>query len=659
MRQAFSNRGFLEMLVLVLAAASLQAQTQLIFSTYLGGRELDVLNAAALDAAGNVYVAGQTYSRDFPVAGPVRTSCTLGSLGGCTDAFVAKLSPNGSRLVYSIYYGTSGPDEATGIAASPDGSAWVTGTANNAIFLLKLSPEGRQEFVRTITTYPLARAHALALDRKGNVYITGETLGQLPLVRPLQDRMGAPSCTAAGDSTAMPLDAFVMKFSATGELLYSTYFAGGGNDSGLAVSVDPAGNIYVAGSTGSRNLTMVNPTQDAYAGGEPTGPGQCEGGDGFVAKISADGARVVYSTYSGTPGRERIAAIHVSPEGYLTAVRSGSSSLMQTFSPEGNLLWERPGPSSQSVTRDRAGAIFVAVPVGYTLFDAAGLKPRLPVGGLPLQTSLVYPKPDGPVLVAGTVPGPGGLPPVNAIQPAFGGISDAAVVLARPPVEGCSVAALVNAASFRGPYVAPETLATLFGCTLDGATEVLVTDATGSSASARILAATSTQVNLVLPRNLVPGPAVLAAKHGGLDIAQASAQIETAAPAIFTSSATGEGAPAAVVLRVAPDGSQSTTPVARCDDSGCRPLEIDLGGPRDRTYLLLFGTGIRFAGQARLTVRANGVELPILGYAAQSEYAGLDQVNVELPRTLAGAGVVELQLALDGKLANPVVVLLK
>ncbi len=88
-------------------------------------------------------------------------------------------------------------------------------------------------------------------------------------------------------------------------------------------------------------------------------------------------------------------------------------------------------------------------------------------------------------------------------------------------------------------------------------------------------------------------------------------------------------------------------------------MVVGLGGPRDRTYLLLFGTGIRFAGQARLTVRANGVELPILGYAAQSEYAGLDQVNVELPRTLAGAGVVELQLALDGKLANPVVVLLK
>jgi uncharacterized protein (TIGR03437 family) len=647
------------LLVLVLAAAALWAQPQLlVFSTYLGGRESDVVYAAAVDAAGNVYVAGQTYSRDFPVAGPVRTSCTLSSLGGCADAFVAKLSPDGSRLVYSIYYGTSGPDEATGIAVNPDGTAWVVGTANNAIFLLKLSPEGRQEFARSIPTYPLARAHAVALDRQGNVYITGETLGQLPLMRPLQDRLGAPSCTAAGGSTAVPLDAFVMKFSAAGELLYSTYFGGGGNDSGLAVSVDPAGNIYVAGSTSSRDLTMVNPTQDAYAGGEPTAAGQCEGGDGFVAKISADGSRVLYSTYSGTPAREQIAAIHVSPEGYLTAVRSGSSGLLETFSPEGNLLWERAAPSSQSVMRDRGGTIYLAI-LGYMLYDSAGLNPRFPLPGSPLQTSVVRPLADGTVLLAGTVASPGGLAVVNAIQPVFGGVLDGGVALFRPLPEGCNTGVLVNGASYRGPYVAPESLATLFGCALDGVTKVQVTDATGASAAARIIAATSTQLNLVLPRSLAPGPAVLTARRGDLVPAQASAHIETAAPAIFTSSATGEGAPAALALRVAPDGSRSTTPVADCGESGCHPLEIDLGGPQDRTYLLLFGTGIRFAGQARLSVRANSVELPILGYAAQSEYAGLDQVNVELPRALAGAGAVELQLAIDGKLANPVVIHIK
>ena len=651
----------MHLLVLVLAAASLWAQPQLlVFSTYLGGRELDVLNAAAVDAAGNIYVAGQTNSRDFPVAGPVRTSCTLGSLGGCSDAFAAKLSPDGSRLVYSIYYGTSGPDEATGIAVYPDGTAWVVGTANNAIFLLKLSPDGRQEFVRTIPTYPMARAHAVALDRQGNVYITGETLGPLPLMRPLQERLGAPSCTAGGATTAVPLDAFVMKFSAAGEMLYSTYFGGSGNDSGQAIAVDPAGNIYVAGNTSSRDLRMVNPTQSAYAGGEPTALEQCEGGDGFLAKISADGARLVYSTYSGTPGRELIAAIHVSPEGYLTAVRSGSSSLLETFSPEGNLLWERPASSSRSVVRDRGGTIYLAIPAGHMLYDSVGLNPRLPLLGSALQTNVVRPMADGTVLLAGSVDSPGGLTVVNAIQPVFGGISDGGVALVRPPPEGCGTGTLVNGASYRGPYVAPESLATLFGCALEGVSEVQLTDATGFPAAARIIAATSRQLNLVLPRGLSPGPAILRVRRGHIDAdLLAPAYIETVAPAIFTSSGTGEGVPAALAVRVTPDGSRIDMPVAGCGESGCHPLEIDLGGPQDRTYLLLFGTGIRFAGQARLSVRANSVDLPILGYAAQSEYAGLDQVNVELPRTLSGVGAVELQLAIDGKLANPVTILIK
>lgn len=649
----------MRLLVLVLAAACLRAQPQLVFSTYLGGSEYDVVRAAALDAAGNVYVAGQTYSKDFPVAGPVRTSCTPGGLGGCADAFAAKLSPDGSRLIYSLYYGTSGFDEAAGIAVAPDGAAWVAGTANNGIFLLKLSPEGRQEFVRNIPTYPLVRAHAVALDRHGNVYITGETLGQLPLMRPLQDRLGAPSCTAAGDSTAMPLDAFVMKFSAAGAMLYSTYFGGSGNDAGLALSVDSAGNIYVAGSTSSRDLILVNPAQRAYAGGEPVGPGQCEGGDGFIAKITADGSRIVYSTYSGTPGRDRIPSLHVSPEGYLTAVRDGSSPLLQTFSPAGDLLWEWNTLPAQAVARDRAGAILLGTPGGFAQFPAPGMKPRVLVTSFPMQTSAVLPRSDGAVLFAGSVASPGGMPVVNGIQSEFGGIYDGAVALTRPPPEDCSTAVLVNAASFRGPYVAPGSLATLFGCALDGVTAVQLNDSTGPLASARIIAATSTQLNLVLPPGLAPGPVILKVKRADVDVTQAPAHVESTAPAIFTSSATGEGPPAALAMRLTPDGSRHYQLAAECDASGCRPLEIDLGGPEDRTYLLLFGTGIRFAGQDRLSVRANGVELPVLGYAAQSEYAGLDQVNVELPRTLAGAGVTELQLAIGEKLANPVVINIK
>jgi uncharacterized protein (TIGR03437 family) len=639
-------------LVLMSWAALLHAQPATVFSTYLGGRENDGIRAAAVDAAGNVYVAGVTSSRDFPVAGPERTSCTLGSLGGCADAFVAKIAADGSRLLYSLYYGTPGSDEAAGIAVAADGSAWVAGTANNAVFLLKVSPDGRREFVRTFPVYPLAWTHALALDRAGNAYIAGETLGPLPLTRPLQAQMGAPSCTAAGGSTAMPLDAFVMKFSPAGELLYSTYFGGSGNDSIMSIAVDPAGDIYIGGNTSSRDLPLVKAAQAAYGGGEPAEPGRCVGGDGFVAKIAADGARLLYSTYTGTAALESVTSIDVSPEGYLTLARSGPSGWLAALDPQGAVLWGRVASSTLSLVRDRAGTIFSALPVGYMTYDLEGQNPRFPLLNSALAAYVVRPLAGGRVLLAGAAPG--GLQTVNAFQPSFGGIYDGGVMLLQPAPEPCNSAVLLNGASFQGPYVAPGSIAALFGCGLEGVTEVTV-----GTETARVLGGHATQLNVVLPDGLPPGLAGLTLKRGGAVAAKAQAFVEPVAPALFTASAAGAGPPAAVVLQVSPDGAQRTALAAACDGGVCAPVEIDLGGPDDRTYLLLFGTGIRRAGPGAVTVRARGLELPVLGFAAQSEFPGLDQVNVELPRSLAGAGKVDLLLAVDGRLANVVTLLVK
>lgn len=619
----------MRVLLLALLAAVLAAQPQTIFTFTLGGRELDAVNAAAADAAGNIYVAGQTYSRDFPTAGPESTSCHLGPLGGCVDAFAAKISADGSRLIYSLFIGSSGSDEAVGLAVTPDGTAFVAGTADHAIFLVKLTPDGRQEFVRTYTVLPLVRTRAMAIDRWGNVYLTGDTLGPIPLFRPLQDRMGAPSCTAAGGSSAFSLDAFIMKFSPSGDLIYSTYFGGSGNDGGIAIGVDLEANIYVAGHTSSRDLPLVNAIQTANAGGEPTGPGQCEGGDGFLAKISADGQKLVYSTYFGTETREQITSLAVSPEGYLTAVRSGPTGRLLTLRPDGSLLWEQPSASSESIARDHAGRIYLAIPVGYVLASHSGENPQYPFLTSPFQNRLVLPLASGLILLAGHIEVP---------QSVWNGV----IMLLRPSAEPCTAAFLVNAASYRAPYVAPDSIATLFGCGLEGITRV-----EAGGVPARILSSSSTQINLVLPPNLPAGRLLITLRRGEDPAAQADAQVEQAAPALFTADFTGTGPPAAVALRVAADGTRS---------SSLASSPIDLGGPADRTFLLLFGTGFRYAAPSSVVVRANGVDLRVVGFAAQSEYAGLDQINVELPRTLMGAGKVDLQLSVDGRLANPVTI---
>ena len=102
--------------------AKVNSSGGLLYSTYLGGSGVDIGNAIAVDASGAAYVAGYTYSTDFPVAGGLQTA-----LGGDCDAFLAKLSPNGAVLLYATYLGGNGSDTATGVALDPSGNVYLSG----------------------------------------------------------------------------------------------------------------------------------------------------------------------------------------------------------------------------------------------------------------------------------------------------------------------------------------------------------------------------------------------------------------------------------------------------------------------------------------------------------------------------------------------------
>jgi hypothetical protein len=188
------------------------AGSALVYSTYLGGSgydgggEFDNGPSIAVDAAGNAYVTGFTLSTDFPTMNPFQPAN-----GGGGDAFVAKINPEGSALVYSTYLGGNKADRGTGIAA----------------------------------------------DNAGNAYITGSTWSfDFPTLNPLQHiRRGTA-------------DAFVAKLNATGSALaYSTYLGGSGLESSESIAVDSTGNAYVTGSTYSTDFPTMNPLQPTYAGG--------------------------------------------------------------------------------------------------------------------------------------------------------------------------------------------------------------------------------------------------------------------------------------------------------------------------------------------------------------------------------------------------------
>ena len=284
------------------------------YSTYLGGSSNDVGTAIAVDASGNTYLAGYTYSSDFPVLNPYDRS--LGHSD--EDVFVAKLNPTGSALVYCTYLGgAKGLDIATDIAVDAGGNAYVTGMTSGAYFpvtagayqtgvaeggafVTKLNATGNS---LVYSTYILGITRPrIASDDAGNVYLTGSAT----------PAFGTTAGAFQGES-ANPggTNAFVAKLNATGTAMaYATFIGGSGTDTGKGIAVGAQGNAYVAGSTTSDDFPTASPLQATRQGGH----------DGFVAKINPSGTTLVYSTYLGGPLDDSVNAIAVDAQGsaYLT-----------------------------------------------------------------------------------------------------------------------------------------------------------------------------------------------------------------------------------------------------------------------------------------------------------------------------------------------------
>ncbi len=233
----------------------------------------------------------------------------------------------------------------------------------------------------------------------------------------------------------------------------------------------------------------------------------------------------------------------------------------------------------------------------------------------------------------------------------------------------------VSAASFQGSPIAPGSIVSAFGRALSPVTKaaaaaslpqslagvrVTVTDQRQREYTASLLFVSPGQINFVVPVPPASGPGTVQVfgPNGELR-ASGLVQIEQVAPSLFAANADGAGVAAAIALRVHADGSRQVESVFACDGAGgnCAPLGLDVGPESDQVILLLFGTGIRWRGsldQVHVTIGGEPAEVLYAGW--QLEYDGLDQVNVRLPRALAGRGEVDVRLDVDGKPANPVTV---
>lgn len=314
------------------------AGTALVYAGYIGGSSHDYGIAITVDGAGNVYIAGETWSTEatFPVT--VGPDLTFNSGGGSdSDAFVVKVNPTGTALVYAGYIGGSNYESGSGIAVDGDGNAYVTGNTDSTqtTFPVTGGPDltynggYRDAYVAKVNATGTALIYAgyiggsvddygvdIAVDEPGNAYITGETSsGQthFPVIV-------GPDLTHNGGS-----DIFVAKVNTAGTtLVYAGYIGGSNRDVGYGIAVDETGNAYVTGFTFSDQATFP-----VIVGPDLTHNGGLT--DAFVAKVNAAGTTLIYAGYIGGAGNDYGYSIAVDSLG--NAYVTGSTYSDQTTFP--------------------------------------------------------------------------------------------------------------------------------------------------------------------------------------------------------------------------------------------------------------------------------------------------------------------------------------
>jgi hypothetical protein len=234
----------------------------MVYATYLGGGSPDRGSDIVVTPSGEACVSGYTFSGDFPASPPTAFQTTYG--GGLTDGVVARVNSGGTAFVFSTYVGGSGEDEAVGNA----------------------------------------------LDADGNLLIVGYTTStDLPTVAPLQP------ANHGGQ------EAFVAKFTATGDVPYCTYLGGSGNEIAYAAATNADGSLWLTGYTTSSDFPTVDAEKSALGGGN----------DAFLAHLDAAGDALDHSTYVGGTGDDYGYALALDPSGApLLSGQTSSADLVTT-----------------------------------------------------------------------------------------------------------------------------------------------------------------------------------------------------------------------------------------------------------------------------------------------------------------------------------------
>ncbi len=655
------------------------------YLTYLGGSGDDCGGAIAVDSAGNAYVTGFTNSPDFPtVKGSFQTKfggAGSGPAGPGTgqynpsygDAFIAKLNPAGTALVYSTYLGGSRNDVGDAIAVDSSGNAYVGGATlstdfptSNAYqaafagagetpntpyytfgdgFLAKLNPAGTALIFSTYFGGELDDAvAALTLDSSGNVYIGGTTLStKFPVLKAYQSKFGGASSV---QTTLTVGDGYVAKFDPTGKLQYSTYLGGSADDAVMGLAVDSTGAAYVTGFTSSPNFPVsANAAQKTFAGPSTLiGQRAFVWGDAFVAKLAPSGSSLVWATYLGGDQDDAGMAIALDGDGNVivggfantTNLPVTADALQKTFAGNSpDVFSDSTGDALLAkVSADGTAFLYLSYYGGNSsdaisalVLDGQG---NVIVGGSTTSTNL-------PITAA------------TAAQTAFGGqnvhnetdVEGDAFVAVFSGIASAAVAAVptitsvINAGSYTDS-LAPGSVAAVIGTNLG--TSAAAGALVGGEA-AQVLLATATQWSVAIPYTAATGSSTVTVGAS----AAFSITLAKYAPALFSVDGSGQGN--VVAQRVLAGSTPSVSAAAPAI-------------PGDTIILYATGLGaIDGSGNTSPlpTVTVGGQSVTVATAVAMSANPGTYQVTIQLslatpsgspPVILSIGGVSSQSLAL-------------
>lgn len=405
------------------------------------------------------------------------------------------------------------------------------------------------------------------------------------------------------------------------------------------MALDPQGNVFITESTSSPYYPTI-PGAFKTTFTAPYGYTHI-----VVSKLNTTGSALIFSTFLGGNYVENSIGIGIDAEGNATiAGTTGSSDYPQTGNPE-------------TFTQNGSGVVTKLNAMGSRLLHSRFIPFSRP-GRLAADAS-------GDLYLIGL-----GKPELQLSPNAYA--TKGSPILAKLKFPKSAVT--VSAANYSGSPLACEAIVSAFGTglatstrnvsslplpTVLGGTTVKVRDSVGTERDSPLFFISPTQVNLQIPAGTANGPARITIISQTGDTFVSNVEIANVVPSLFSADTTGRGIAAAHAQR---DSSLTFEQVVKFDFNKGQfvALPIDLGPASEQVYLILYGTGIRLhSNLSNVTATIGGTPATVTYAGAQNDFVGLDQVNVLIPRSLIGRGLVDVGLNVEGKPANTLKVSIK